>query len=127
MPSLASLLNDPAPGFAFEISEGGVAFARTAAPADVKFQAIPPGVVEASPVHDNVAQPEKLGDAVAQLSGPPSRRRRAALIVPDYAARVTVLDFDRLPDNAEEQRSLIRFRLRKGVPFEIDAAVLSYH
>src|SRR5579884_592649 len=128
MSLLATLLNDPAPAFAFEISEAGVAFARAGAPQDVKFHGIPPRIIEVSPVHDNVQQPEKLSEAVMQLAGPPTgRKRRAALIIPDYAARVTVLDFDRLPDNAEEQLSLIRFRLKKSVPFDLDAAILSYH
>ena len=46
------------------------------------------------------------------------KRRRAALILPDYAARVSVLDFDSFPTTPEEQLSLIRFRFpKKTLPF----------
>ena len=54
------------------------------------------------------------------------KRRRAALILPDYAARVTVLDFDSFPSSPEEQLSLIRFRVKKTLPFDIDSAAVSY-
>jgi type IV pilus assembly protein PilM len=54
------------------------------------------------------------------------KRRRAALILPDYAARVSVLDFDSFPSSPEEQLSLIRFRLKKTLPFDIDSAAVSY-
>jgi type IV pilus assembly protein PilM len=54
------------------------------------------------------------------------RKRRAAVILPDYCARVAVLDFDTFPSNLEEQQALVRFRLKKSVPFEVDTAVVSY-
>lgn len=128
MSMLGNLLNDPPPAFAFEISESGVAFARTAAPEEMKFQPLAEGAVQVSPLHDNVQKPEALTRVVAQMApAQANRKRRAALIVPDFAARVAVIDFDRLPENAEEQRSLIRFRMKKSVPFDLDAAVIGYH
>ncbi|HZU25456.1 MAG TPA: hypothetical protein VFA04_08030 [Bryobacteraceae bacterium] len=128
MSLLDRLLNDPPPAFAFEISEAGVAFARTAAPQDVKFQPLPDGALQVSPLHDNVQNAEELTQALGRLAPvQQGKKRRAALVLPDYAARVAVLDFDSLPDSAEEQRSLIRFRIKKGVPFDLDAAVLSYY
>ena len=39
------------------------------------------------------------------------KRREAALILPDYCARVAVLDFDSFPADPKEQLSLVRFRL----------------
>jgi type IV pilus assembly protein PilM len=46
-------------------------------------------------------------------------------VVPDYAARMSVLDFEELPADAEQREALIRFRLRKSVPFSIDDARIS--
>ncbi len=43
-----------------------------------------------------------LDNARANAAAPP-------LILPDYAARVSVLDFDAFPTSPEEQLSLIRF------------------
>ena len=48
------------------------------------------------------------------------------MILPDYCARVAVLDFDTFPSDLEEQQALVRFRLKKSVPFEVDTAVVSY-
>ena len=128
MSLLGNLLNDPPPSSAFELSEQGVAFARTSAPQEVKFQALPAGAIQVSPLHDNIQQPEAVAAAVARMvPAQPGRKRRAALILPDFAARIAIVDFDRLPDNADEQRSLIRFRVKKSVPFDLDEAVMSYY
>ena len=54
------------------------------------------------------------------------KRRPAAVILPDYAARVSVLDFDSFPSSPEEQLSLVRFRVKKTIPFDIDSAAVSY-
>ena len=128
MSMLGNLLNDPPPASAFEMSEQGVAFARTGAPQEVRFQPLPAGAIQVSPLHDNIQQPDAVAAAVARMvPAQPGRRRRAALILPDFTARVAVVDFDRLPDNAEEQRTLIRFRMKKSVPFDLDEAVMSYY
>jgi type IV pilus assembly protein PilM len=47
-------------------------------------------------------------------------------VVPDSAVRVTLLDFDSLPDRAQEADATIRFRLRKSLPFDIEKAALSF-
>jgi type IV pilus assembly protein PilM len=48
------------------------------------------------------------------------------LILPDYSARLSVLEFDSFPEKEEDQRALVRFRLKKSVPFDIESAALSY-
>ncbi len=129
MSSFARLLKDPAPQWAFELSESGIAFARRSDPSQIAFQPLAAGVVSVSPVRDNVQQPDELARVVAEIAAAraPGRHRRAALILPDYAARVGVLDFDAFPAGAEEQRALIRFRMRKAVPFDLDSAVVSHY
>jgi type IV pilus assembly protein PilM len=85
-------------------------------------------VLLVSPLHDNIQQPQVLLDhiqALAPANG--HRKRRAAVILPDYCARVAVLDFDSFPSGAEEQLALVRFRMKKSVPFDVDTAVVSYH
>jgi type IV pilus assembly protein PilM len=37
-----------------------------------------------------------------------------------------VLDFDNFPADAKEQASLIRFRLKRSVPFDVETAAMSY-
>lgn len=48
------------------------------------------------------------------------------VIVPDGAVRVLLLDFDALPTKLTEALPIVRFRLKKLVPFEVDDAVVSF-
>ena len=48
------------------------------------------------------------------------------MILPDYCARVSVLDFDSFPSAPEEQLALVRFRFKKTIPFDIESAAVSY-
>jgi type IV pilus assembly protein PilM len=48
------------------------------------------------------------------------------LVLPDTVVRVFVLDFDSLPGKAAEVYPVLRFRLRKMVPFDVEHAGLSY-
>jgi len=41
--------------------------------------------------------------------------------------RLAVLDFESLPTKEEERLALIKFRMRKTLPFDVDEAALSYH
>jgi len=125
--SLANLLKDPPPTHAFELSEEGVSFAPVSGPALAEFAAFEPGVLLVSPVHDNIQQPHVFEQKIRALVPPNGhRKRRAAVILPDYCARIAVLDFDTFPSDPDEQQALVRFRLKKSVPFEVDTAVVSY-
>ncbi len=55
-----------------------------------------------------------------------ARDKRLTVVVPDAAARVLLLDFDTLPTKLSEALPVVRFRLRKLVPFEVDDAAISY-
>jgi type IV pilus assembly protein PilM len=54
------------------------------------------------------------------------RSREVTLIVPDAAARVLLLDFDTLPGKLAEALPVVRFRLKKLLPFDSDDAAVSY-
>jgi type IV pilus assembly protein PilM len=47
------------------------------------------------------------------------------LVLPDTLVRVFVLDFDSMPAKASEAVSVVRFRLRKMVPFDVEPAGVS--
>jgi type IV pilus assembly protein PilM len=120
------LLADPPPEFGFEVSEAGLAWSS---PKGRGFTAFEPGTLRVSPSEENILRAESMARAVREVTGdaPGRRRRTAAVILPDHAGRTTVLDFDTFPSKAEEQESLVRFRLRKAVPFDIDSASVSFH
>ena len=127
---LSRLVKDPAPNYVFELSEAGVAFAQpgNGHPGDPGFAPFEPGTLVVSPVEDNIHKADAATTVLKYVAPLDSsrKRRRAALILPDYAARVSVLDFDSFPSSPEEQLSLIRFRLKKTLPFDIDSAAVSY-
>src|ERR1700722_7539785 len=118
--SLANLLKDPPPSHAFELSEEGIALAPVSQPSLAQFARFEPGVLLVSPVHENIQQPHVLLEQIRALvpaNGP--RKGRPALIFPDHPAPIAVLDFDPFPSDPDEQQALVRFRLKKSVPFEV--------
>src|SRR6202042_970851 len=54
------------------------------------------------------------------------RLRDVTVVVPDSAARVLFVDFDQLPAKAAEALPVVRFRLKKLLPFDADDAMVSY-
>jgi type IV pilus assembly protein PilM len=126
---LKALVTDPPPEFVFEVSEGGIAWARTAEPGLAEWRALPPHTLDITPLRDNVLDHGAFRDAIAAIAPRNGSRglRRAALILPDYAARIAVMDFDTFPSDPAEQQALARFRVKRAVPFDIEAAVVACH
>lgn len=124
--SISRLVKDPPPEHAFEISEAGISYARGT---ETNFERFEPGTIEVSPSVDNVLRPEAVSSMIGHIAPPngAKKRRQAALILPDYAARVTVLDFDSFPSLAAEQLPLVKFRIKKTIPFDIESAAVSYY
>ncbi|MGA2116150.1 MAG: hypothetical protein ABSH56_15530 [Bryobacteraceae bacterium] len=125
---LKSWISDPPPAMAFEISEAGIAAARIGSRAELDFAPLPAGTLSVSPVNDNVIEPGRFAEAVKALAGRGSGRKRrdVALILPDFSTRIAVLDFDSFPAKAEEQAALVRFRMKRSVPFDVEAAAVGY-
>jgi type IV pilus assembly protein PilM len=76
----------------------------------------------------NIANREVVADALRRTLDRAGLRsaRRVALVVPDSAARVSLLPFDQLPARPADLEQLIRWQLRKGTPFPIDEAQVSH-
>jgi type IV pilus assembly protein PilM len=124
--SISALLNDPPPVYAFEVSEAGIAAAYIPSLPAIDFQPLPPETISVSPLHDNVLLPDAFASAVAAAVKPNGKRRDAAVILPDNCARISVLDFDGFPADTKDQLPLVKFRLRKSVPFDVESAAVSY-
>lgn len=128
--SISKLVKDPPPAHVFELSEAGVAHATGT---DTGFEPLPAGALEVSPVEDNLRHVDLilpvLGAAAAVKPGASrsAKRRTAAVLLPDACARVSVLDFDSFPTVPAEQASLVRFRVKKTIPFDIDSAAVGYY
>jgi type IV pilus assembly protein PilM len=109
--------------------EGALAGARSAAgQAPVyAFRALPAGAITPGIADSNVHQADVVAEALRTvLEQVSARYRYVTLVVPDTSARVFVLDFDSLPAKASEVGQVLRFRLRKMVPFDVEHAAVSY-
>ena len=126
--SLKAILIDPPPGMAFEVSEAGIAAARIGHHTELDFRPLEPGVLAISPLKENVLDEAAFKAAVKALATTHAARKGkdATLILPDFSTRTTVLDFDTFPSDVEEQLGLIRFRLKRSVPFDVESAAVSY-
>lgn len=71
-----------------------------------------------------VASLREVLDAVAGRAG--DRNHATTLVVPDATVRVLLLEFDSLPAKPVEALAVVRFRLKKLLPFDSDHAALSY-
>jgi len=87
-----------------------------------------PGSVVPDLTEPNLRQPEAIRKAINEVIGSVAGRSRDVIaVLPDAAVRVVLLDFDTLPSNVEEAESVVRFRLKKSLPFDVDKAKVSYH
>lgn len=88
---------------------------------------LPEGAVTPGLKHANLANSAAVSSAVQQvLEDTGARRKNVTVIVPDAAARVFLLDFDSLPQRERDALPILRFRLRKLLPFDIEDAAISY-
>jgi type IV pilus assembly protein PilM len=53
-------------------------------------------------------------------------RGRVAVVVPDGAAKVSVIRFEKVPSKAEDLAQLVRWQVRKSVPFPIEQSQVSW-
>ena len=124
------------PRLAVELRPEGLVAARAdAGPAtvlnalarrDLPGAAVRPGL-RAGNVHEPAPVSAALRAALDSVAGRGKERSRyLTLIVPDAAVRVLLLDFDDFPSKAAEALPVVRFRLKKLLPFDADAAVISY-
>jgi type IV pilus assembly protein PilM len=121
----------PHPSLVIEISSTHVAAAQwSKIGGHLEAHAVEPlpiGAVMASPVDANVIQPEAVRTALRKvLNRVPPRGAPIVLLIPDPVVRVFILSFETLPRSADEALPLLRWRLKKSVPFDVDETVVSW-
>ncbi|RRA48977.1 hypothetical protein [Acidipila sp. EB88] len=129
------------PAMACEISPYGVLAARQDSSSGLATQFAPLAATALQPgwkspnVLDRPAVVAALRSAITSVAerGRPlpggrslPANRALTLIVPDATVRVLLLDFDALPSKRAEALAILRFRLRKLVPFESDDAAVTW-
>jgi len=75
----------------------------------------------------NVNDPAALATAVkAAVDRLTPRPRRVALVLPDTVVKVSLVRFDKVPPKLQDLDQLVRWQMRKAVPFRIEDAQLSW-
>lgn len=88
---------------------------------------LPPGAITPTPVESNLVDAAEVRAAVGRVfSRLRAKNEDVALLLPDSVIRVFVLHFDVFPRKAEEAIPILRWRLKKSVPFEAEETVISY-
>ncbi len=87
-----------------------------------------PGSVVPDLIETNLRQPDAVFETVRDTLGSVGGRSRDVIaVLPDAAVRVVLLDFETLPSKRDEAESVVRFRLKKSLPFDVEKARVSYH
>jgi type IV pilus assembly protein PilM len=120
----------PHPALAVEISQdriAGARWTRTGGLDSFAIENLPNGAIVPSAVETNIADTISVKGAISGvLSRLRAKDEEIALIVPDPVIRVFVQHFDQFPRSPQEAEPMLRWKLKKSVPFEADETVISY-
>ena len=120
----------PHPPLAFEISQDRVAAARFTRSGTVEGNAVeelPKGAIVPSAIEANLANVAAVSSAVRTICRTlGAENEDAALLLPDPVIRVFVQHFEDFPRTAQEAIPMLRWKLKKSVPFEVEETLLSY-
>jgi len=128
---MSSAFHSGKPKLACEIAADRVIAARAADSRQVlelcSTSELAPGCVIPELTEANLRQPDAVISALRETLGNVGARSRDLIVVlPDAAVRGALLDFETLPDRHDEAEGVVRFRLRKSLPFDVDKAKVSY-
>jgi type IV pilus assembly protein PilM len=121
----------PRPKLACEIGADRVLAGRAAeVGGSVEFAAynLRPGIVVPDLTETNLRNPDAVSQTIRDtLNNLGSHSRDVTAVLPDVCVRVVLLDFEALPSNRQEAEAVVRFRLKKSLPFDVEKAKVSYH
>ncbi|MYC81670.1 MAG: hypothetical protein F4X19_06190 [Acidobacteria bacterium] len=88
---------------------------------------LPQGLVEPSLTEPSVRSIEELGKIIkATLIKAGAITNRISLAIPDACARVAIHPFESLPSKREEKTELLKWKLKKTIPYDIDDSQMSF-
>ena len=119
----------PHPHVAIEFSPDRLAAARWKGHSvdDFTVETLPPAALVPSAVEPNIINASALKSAMANIvSRLRARDQDVALILPDPVVRVFVQHVDEFPRSSQEAIPMLRWKLKKSIPFDADETVISY-
>ena len=130
--SISGLASQP-PSVAFEIAAGRVTVTEITSSSQglvvsaYASESLPSDAVTPTLAGPNVPAPAVVGAALRRACEKAGLRppRRAALVIPDSAAKVSLLTFEELPQKQADIDQLVRWQLKKATPFPIEDAQIT--
>ena len=93
----------------------------------VVTELLPDGVLTPTANATNMVDPAAVSAAVGRvLEQLPGVSRRVALVVPDSAAKVSLMTFEQMPARVADLDQLVRWQARKTAPFRVEDAQVAY-
>ena len=133
MSLLARWLASPPPDAAVEISGERVSAAAMGSRGgrfvidSYAVEALPAGAVVPSLTTPNITDSGAVSRALRTVLGRLSSRvARVALVIPDVAAKVSLVRFEKVPERRDDLEQLVRWQVRKSAPFAVDDACITY-
>ena len=131
MSVLSRLFTPPRPTVAIEISARHVSALRLGggAPPSIDAHAVEPlpvGAVVPALASSNIAEPAAVTAALVRALARVGGARHVALVVPDAIAKVSLVRFDQVPLKAADLDAMLRWNIRKGLPFKTEEAQVTY-
>ena len=132
--SLFSLNTAPPPAVAIELANRRVTVVELGrrgkgfSVVGYASEALADGVIMPAPTGSNISNMTAVGDALKRALARAGVRntKRAALVVPDSVARVSLLTFEQLPARTADVEQLIRWQLKKSTPYPIEEAQVTW-
>ncbi len=100
----------------------GATMLEAAAAAALPAGLLTPGLQQAN-LPDRAKLVPALRDSLAAVAG---RARDICLIIPDATTRVMLLDFETFPEKPQDADAVVRFRLKKSLPFDVEQSSVSF-
>ena len=128
---IAKLFRSPRPLLACEFTPGHIivavvdssrrrVLAKVASP-------LPEGALAGSLLEKNLLKPETVHDVLQDaLKQAGARGFEISVVIPDESSRIAFLSSENPPAKAQEREAFIRWKLKKSVPFDVDAAQMAY-
>jgi type IV pilus assembly protein PilM len=120
----------PHPPIAIEIAPdriSGARFTRTGSLDGFAVEALPPGAITPSAVETNIVNASAVRSAMTGVCDRlHAKNEDAALLLPDPVIRIFVQHFEQFPRSAKEAIPMLRWKLKKSVPFEAEETLISY-
>jgi type IV pilus assembly protein PilM len=131
MSLLSQLFTPPRPQVAVDIASTRVAALRlgNGRPAPIVAYAsepLPAGAVVPGLGAPNIVDPGPVTAAVTRALDAVGRARHVALVVPDSAAKVSLVRFEQAPPRGRDLEAMLRWQVRKSVPFRVEDAQVTW-